>query len=84
MDRETLPDGWHTYNFREFDEMNEDGPIAELRDGYVRVNHFGTFCTKNPLPLAEGDSIYYDAEKGFDYSFEKGKFIEEEKPSSKA
>ena len=67
VDRKTVPDDWYVYDMRESD----DGEIiCEIKNGYITVNHHGTFCTKDKLPLAEGESIYYENGEGFEYSYE--------------
>ena len=65
VDKKTLPEGWYAYDLRE-----EEGEICELKNGYVLVNHFGTFCTQNVLPLKDETSLYIDSDyQDFDYSF---------------
>ena len=63
IDRKTLPDGWYAYDIRGGD--SNDDP-CEIKNGYIMVNHFGTFCTQDKLPIAEGESL---CEGDFDYSF---------------
>ncbi len=71
IDRKTLPDGWYAYDMRDGDG---DGIVYELVNGYVVVNHMGTFYTQNKLPIDEGKSLWrgYDDEtlNKFEYSFE--------------
>ena len=62
INRESVPDGWHAYDMRHDDR----GDPCEIKNGYIVVNHFGTFYTQDSLPLKEGDSLY---ENGFSYSF---------------
>ncbi|MBO6266658.1 MAG: hypothetical protein J6M06_00340 [Synergistaceae bacterium] len=64
VDRETLPKGWYAYDMVSSD--NDNGKAAEIRGSYVYVNHFGTFCTKDKLPLADGEA--WTAGE-FEYSF---------------
>lgn len=72
IDRETLPKGWHAYDIRENDG---NGEACEIKNDYIMVNHFGTFATKEPLPLEPGQSLYYNGGKfeneteEFEYSF---------------
>lgn len=72
IDRNTVPKGWHVYDIRD-DDCN--GDPCEIRNGYIMVNHMGTFATKDPLPLEPGKSLYYNDGKieypkeEFDYSF---------------
>ena len=63
IDRDSVPNNWHVYDIRHEDEGGEP---CEIRNGYIAVNHFGTFYTKDNLPLNEGESLYIDE---FDYSF---------------
>ena len=62
INRDSVPNGWHVYDMRHDDR----GDPCEIKDGYIVVNHFGTFFTPDRLPLKEGDSLYED---GFSYSF---------------
>lgn len=75
VDRRTLPNGWFAYDIREDDATGDAGTIE---DGYVIVNHFGTFLTQTKLELPQepyvsggkrwanlGDSPTDD----YDYSF---------------
>ena len=66
VNKESLPSGWHAYDLRE-----EHGEICELKDGYVWVNHYGTFCTQNVIPFADDEkSLYLDKDtQDFEYSF---------------
>ena len=72
IDRNTVPKGWHVYDIRDDDS---NGEPCEIRNGYIMVNHFGTFATKYPLPLMPGESLYYNDGKfeneteEFEYSF---------------
>lgn len=72
IDRKTLPAGWHAYDIRDDDS---NGDACEIRNGYIMINHLGTFATKDPLPLEPGESLYYNDGKfeneaeEFDYSF---------------
>ena len=63
-DRETLPEGWYTYDLGEGD----NGTICELKNGYICDNYDGTFCTQNILPVVYGVSLYRDGHD-FEYSF---------------
>ena len=67
VDRKTVPDGWYVYDMRDSDEGDV---ICEIKNGYIMVNHHGTFCTKDKLPLEEGKSIYYENGEGFEYNYE--------------
>ena len=60
--RDSVPDGWYSYDIRHDDSGNP----CEIKNGYIIVNHFGTFCTQSRLPLEEGESLY---EGDFDYAF---------------
>ena len=62
IDRSSVPAGWHVYDIRH----DESGDPCEITNGYIVVNHFGTFYTKDNLPLNEGESLYNEE---FDYSF---------------
>lgn len=65
-DRETLPEGWYTYDLGEGD----DGTICELKNGYICDNFHGTFCTQTVLPVVYGVSLYRDGYgHDFEYSF---------------
>lgn len=66
VNKDTLPDGWYAYDLRE-----EDGEICELKDGYIWVNHYGTFCTQNVIPFTDDEkSLYLDKDtQDFEYSF---------------
>ena len=68
VDRRTLPDGWHAYDIRDDDS---NGEPCQIVNGYVKVNHFGTFCTQTPLPLEDGEGRCRNGEPDdeFDYSF---------------
>lgn len=74
VDRGSLPEGWYAYDLRDSENGLE---VCELVNGYVFANHFGTFCTRHPLPLDVGDSLYfasYKPENGyekdsFDYEY---------------
>lgn len=70
IDRNTLPLDWYAYDIRDNDS---DGNPCEIKNGYIIVNHLATFYTQDPLPLKEGESLYYEGEddpnNGFDYSF---------------
>ena len=59
VDRNTVPEGWHAYDIRD----NNDGIPCELVNGYVMVNHMGTFLTQEDLGLPKGESLSL-AEKG--------------------
>ena len=71
IDRRTVPTGWHVYDLRDGDETDL---ACELKNAYIIVNHFGTFATQDPLPLKEGESLYFTYDEndkdGFDYSFD--------------
>ena len=68
IDRKSVPEGWYVYDIRDCDS---DGEPCEIKNGYIMVNHFGTFSTQNPLPLDEGESLnaYDDGSSDFEYSF---------------
>ena len=66
VDRDTLPDGWYAYDLRHGDE--NDGEICEIKNGYINVNHFGTFYTTEKLPLNEGEALKVDG-KNVEYTF---------------
>lgn len=57
IDRKTVPSDWHVYDLRE----NEDGDgfFGEIRNGYIFVNHLGTFATKTDLGLDENEELEY-------------------------
>ena len=63
IDRDTVPNGWNVYDIRHDDDGGEP---CEIRNGYIAVNHFGTFFTRASLPLKEGESLYEDE---FAYSY---------------
>ncbi len=65
VDRENLPQDWYAYDLRHSDDGME---ICEIKNGYVFVNHAGTFCTQDDLNIPAAQSLYADDE--FDYSFE--------------
>lgn len=74
IDRSTLPKGWYAYDLREDDELAE---CVEIKNGSIRVNHYGTFLTqKEIVELKEKDSslvrnVFYNKEpQEFDYSFQ--------------
>lgn len=54
VDRSTIPEGWHAYDLRD----NSDGIPCELVNGYVMVNHMGTFLTQEDLGLKQGESLF--------------------------
>ena len=62
-DRETLPEGWYTY-----DLGGDNGAICELKNGYICDNYHGMFCTRTILPVVYGVSLYRDGHD-FEYSF---------------
>lgn len=62
IDRASVLKGWNVYDIRH----NDSGDPCEIRNGYVVVNHLGTFYTRSSLPLREGESLYEDE---FWYSF---------------
>ena len=80
IDRDTVPDGWHVYDLRENeedDEEDEEAPLfGQIRNGYIMVNHIGTFATPEDIGLAEGESLYIRENEGlirddeFDYSLD--------------
>ena len=46
VDRRTLPDGWHAYDFR----SGDDGEwLGTLEENYVYVNHAGTLLTMDTI-----------------------------------
>lgn len=74
IDRKTLPEGWYAYDLRADDEIQE---CVEIKNGFINVNHFGTFMTQNQIvELKEKDSslvrnVYYNKKpQEFDYSFQ--------------
>lgn len=72
IDRDTVPEGWHVYDIR---DDGGDSPFDELKNGYVVVNHAGTFATQEDIGLPEGETLYYSGknelkEDEFSYSFE--------------
>ena len=68
IDRETLPAGWEAYDIRDADS---NGKPCEIKNGYIFVNHFGTFFTRDTLPLYENESWYTG---DFELSFEDGEY----------
>ncbi len=62
IDRSSVPNGWNVYDIRH----DESGDPCEIRNGYIFINHFGTFYTQNKFSLNEGESLYEDE---FAYSF---------------
>ena len=66
VNKDTLPDGWYAYDLRE-----EDGEICELKDGYILVDYYGTFCTPNVIPFTDDEkSLFIDKDtQDFEYSF---------------
>lgn len=67
IDRNSVPHGWHVYDLRSDDEGFD---ISEIKDGYIMVNHFGSFYSDQKIPMLENSSIYYgEKSDGFDYSF---------------
>ncbi len=63
IDRDSAPNGWFVYDIRHDDD---GGDPCEIRNGYIAVNHFGTFYTRDKLPLNESESLCDDE---FGYSF---------------
>lgn len=61
IDRKTVPEGWHVYDFRkgEEDEHGNMPLFGQLKNGYVMVNHMGTFATQEDIGLPEGKSLWY-------------------------
>lgn len=55
IDRKTVPSDWHVYDIRDEDS---NGDACEIKNGYVWVNHFLTFATKEPLPIKENESLW--------------------------
>ena len=55
IDRKTVPEGWYVYDIRHSDD--DGAEVAELKNGYIWVNHFGTFMTQTKLPLGVDESI---------------------------
>lgn len=90
IDRKTVPDGWYVYDMREWEgpdgisayeavdmeDNNDEAPLlSEIKNGYIFVDHMGTFVTQEDIGLAEGDSLFINtiselANNEFDYSFE--------------
>lgn len=68
INSKSVPDGWYVYDIRDCDS---NGEACEIKNGYIIVNHFGTFSIQESLPLDEGESLYTydDGSSGFDYSF---------------
>ena len=56
IDRKTVPEGWYVYDIRHSDDDGME--VAEIKNGYIWANHFGTFMTQTKLPLAEEESVY--------------------------
>jgi hypothetical protein len=67
IDRDTLPDGWYAYDMRDGDS---DGIPYELKNGYIVVNHLGTFYTQSKLPIEEGQSLWRGFDNEIDDEFE--------------
>ena len=69
VDPKTIPEEYHTYHLREWDGFwPDDAPCAcEIKNGPILVNYLGIFCTKEKLPLEEGESFEY--KYGLDISF---------------
>lgn len=58
IDRSTLPDGWHSYDFRHDDDGC--GIFVSLETNYVLVNNAGCFFTQTEIPeLQESNSLIY-------------------------
>lgn len=75
VDRTTLPEGWNAYDIRE-NEWDDGDFFGTIEENYVYVNHLGTFCTQETLPLVNGvegrhwANFGHDSNAGdFDYSF---------------
>lgn len=72
IDRRTVPEGWHVYDIRDNDC---DGRPCQIRNGYIMVNHLGTFATQEDLNIADNSSFFradnrYEIEEDeFHYSF---------------
>ena len=60
--RDSVPDGWRVYDIRH----DDCGDPCEIRNGYIVVDHYGTFYTQENLPLPQGESLYNGE---FSYSF---------------
>ena len=83
IDRKTVPEGWHVYDFREGEEDEHGNAqlLGQLKNGVVMVNHMGTFATQENIGLPEGESLWFCGEDEyadhlgimndeFDYDFE--------------
>lgn len=60
IDRDTVPEGLHCYDIRDSDLC--DGTCAEVKNGHVWVNHWGTVLTKTPFEF-DKDGYYFPAEE---------------------
>ena len=75
VNRTTLPEGWNAYDIRE-NELEDGDFFGTIEENYVYVNHLGTFCTQETLPLVNGiegrhwANFGHDPNAGeFDYRF---------------
>lgn len=70
--RDSIPAGYHVYDLRHDDS---GGEIIEICNGYIQVNHMGSFVTESDLGIEEGKSLFRSSEEDddendeFDYSF---------------
>lgn len=69
IDRRTVPEDWHVYDIRDEDS---NGEPCQIRNGYVMVNHFGTFAAQEDLGIPDGGSLYIAGGRGDD--IEEGEF----------
>lgn len=58
INRDTVPSDWYAYDIRHSDD--DWGQPIQIRNGYIMVNHYGTFYTQTKLPLDDGKSVYDD------------------------
>ena len=58
INRDTVPSDWYAYDIRHDDE--DWGQPIQICNGYVMVNHYGTFYTQTKLPICDGRSVGYD------------------------
>ena len=54
IDRDSAPKGWHVYDMRH----DDFGDCCQIRNGYIMVNHLGTFCCRKALPIPENGSLF--------------------------
>ncbi len=63
IDRDTVPEGLHCYDIRDSDLC--DGTCAEVKNGHVWVNHWGTVLTKTPYEFEDGGYFYPEEDMDF-------------------